>query len=396
MKTADLIPLILLELNENDKYGLEITKSIETKSNGNIMIKQPTLYTILKKLEKSKFITSYWQDSDIGGKRHYYKITDNGRLQVSTLPSMRELINSIINEAEEEEVEVVIPEETNNSLVVAPTLKPVTTPDKDSFSIMNMLETSTALVETVVPSEDVFSTNDIDTATTVEINQNNTDLLKNDNQISTDTFANNTEVSSFTKKPQTTVSEEYKQKVTSLDHDLTPKITPQESISSNHKDIKYVDYIDFKKDENYIYAKKTARSMMCKMIATAIFLTIILTLCSAIVGTNTSAFYYVCVITSVCFVIFYPSLYVFNYEKFRLRCETTKYEPDRKKRLIICAALELFFLLICTITNISIGKSSILAMLSFDNFANFYAPILMSTTIFADIIFNKIFLKKNK
>ena len=78
MKTADLIPLILLELNECDKYGFELTKSIENKSHGKIIIKQPTLYTILKKLEKTKFITSYWQDSEIGGKRHYYKITDNG------------------------------------------------------------------------------------------------------------------------------------------------------------------------------------------------------------------------------------------------------------------------------------------------------------------------------
>ncbi len=95
MKTTDLIPLILLELNDGDKYGFELTKSIETKSNGKIIIKQPTLYTVLKKLEKSKFISSYWQDSDIGGKRHYYKITDNGRLQVSTLPSFDILLNSI-------------------------------------------------------------------------------------------------------------------------------------------------------------------------------------------------------------------------------------------------------------------------------------------------------------
>ena len=52
MRTADLIPLILLELNECDKYGFELTKSIETKSKGNIIIKQPTLYTILKKIRE--------------------------------------------------------------------------------------------------------------------------------------------------------------------------------------------------------------------------------------------------------------------------------------------------------------------------------------------------------
>ena len=34
MKTADLIPLILHELSVCDKYGIELTKDIETKSNG--------------------------------------------------------------------------------------------------------------------------------------------------------------------------------------------------------------------------------------------------------------------------------------------------------------------------------------------------------------------------
>ena len=87
MKTADLIPFILIELNECDKYGFELTKNIETKSHGKILIKQPTLYTLLKKLEKSKFISSYWQDSEIGGKRHYYKLTENGRLQGGNLQS---------------------------------------------------------------------------------------------------------------------------------------------------------------------------------------------------------------------------------------------------------------------------------------------------------------------
>ena len=71
MKTADLIPLILIELAGGDKYGFELTKAIEDKSNQQIQIKQPTLYTVLKKLEKSKFISSYWEDSEIGGKRHY-------------------------------------------------------------------------------------------------------------------------------------------------------------------------------------------------------------------------------------------------------------------------------------------------------------------------------------
>ena len=105
MKTADLIPLILHELNDGDKYGFELTKEIEDKSNQQIQIKQPTLYTVLKKLEKSKFITSYWQDSEIGGKRHYYKITDNGKAQLQTLPSFDESLNAILLDDSQNEEE---------------------------------------------------------------------------------------------------------------------------------------------------------------------------------------------------------------------------------------------------------------------------------------------------
>lgn len=92
MKTTDLIPLILYQLVDGDKYGYEIVKQIEDASNGYISIKQPTLYSVLKKLEHGRIISSYWQDSDIGGKRHYYKLTDNGRAQLDTYPSFEQLI----------------------------------------------------------------------------------------------------------------------------------------------------------------------------------------------------------------------------------------------------------------------------------------------------------------
>ncbi len=98
MKTTDLIPLILYQLADGDKYGYEIVKQIEDSSNGVITIKQPTLYSLLKKLEQGKFITSYWQDSEIGGKRHYYKLTDNGKSQLDTYPAFEQIVADICGE----------------------------------------------------------------------------------------------------------------------------------------------------------------------------------------------------------------------------------------------------------------------------------------------------------
>ena len=71
--------IILKSLYHGDKYGLEIIQEVEEKSGGTYELKQPTLYSCLKRLESQGLISSYWEDSDIGGKRHYYKLTDLGK-----------------------------------------------------------------------------------------------------------------------------------------------------------------------------------------------------------------------------------------------------------------------------------------------------------------------------
>ncbi|MEG1751598.1 MAG: helix-turn-helix transcriptional regulator [Clostridia bacterium] len=74
--------IILSSLIDKDKYGYEIIKSIEEKTNGAVLIKQPSLYSCLQRMEKQGFISSYWRDSEIGGKRHYYSLTESGKFQM--------------------------------------------------------------------------------------------------------------------------------------------------------------------------------------------------------------------------------------------------------------------------------------------------------------------------
>ena len=71
--------IILKTMLNEDKYGLDIIKEVGEKSSGTYELKQPTLYSCLKRLENQELISSYWVDSDIGGRRHYYKLTDKGR-----------------------------------------------------------------------------------------------------------------------------------------------------------------------------------------------------------------------------------------------------------------------------------------------------------------------------
>ena len=145
MKTTDLIPIILYQLIDGDKYGYEIIKQIEDVSNGGIVIKQPTLYSVLKKLEQGKFISSYWQDSEIGGKRHYYKLTDNGKAQLSTYPALQQLVSEAVGEE---------PAITPSAEVVAESNNLEADNDLD-INIANNTETSITNYDNYAVSEDI-------------------------------------------------------------------------------------------------------------------------------------------------------------------------------------------------------------------------------------------------
>jgi PadR family transcriptional regulator PadR len=72
--------LILSLLNNKDMYGYELAKYVREKSNNQFELKEGTLYLSLKRLEKNKWISSYWGDEQgPGGRRKYYKLTSLGK-----------------------------------------------------------------------------------------------------------------------------------------------------------------------------------------------------------------------------------------------------------------------------------------------------------------------------
>ena len=82
--SADLIrghinTIILRSLYDGDKYGYDIIYEIERKSCGLYSLKQPTLYSALKRLETLEYVQSYYGDFSNGGRRKYFSLTDKGR-----------------------------------------------------------------------------------------------------------------------------------------------------------------------------------------------------------------------------------------------------------------------------------------------------------------------------
>jgi PadR family transcriptional regulator PadR len=82
--TSDLLrghtdTIILSLLMSGDKYGYEITKLVQEKSDQVYELKEATMYSSLKRLEASGHIAPYWGDETQGGRRKYYQITQSGK-----------------------------------------------------------------------------------------------------------------------------------------------------------------------------------------------------------------------------------------------------------------------------------------------------------------------------
>lgn len=71
--------IILRLLISGDKYGYEITKLVSERSDHLYELKEATMYSSLKRMEKDGYITSYWGNETQGGRRRYYRITPSGR-----------------------------------------------------------------------------------------------------------------------------------------------------------------------------------------------------------------------------------------------------------------------------------------------------------------------------
>lgn len=71
--------IILRSLYDGDKYGYAILEEIARKSHNQYQLKQPSLYSALKRLEKEGYITSYWGGTAGGGRRKYFSLTDQGK-----------------------------------------------------------------------------------------------------------------------------------------------------------------------------------------------------------------------------------------------------------------------------------------------------------------------------
>ena len=103
--TADILrghteAIILSHLMDSDSYGYQINKDILEKTDNRYELKEATLYTAFRRLEKAGYISTYWGDQNTGARRRYYSITESGKTAYAAYKQdcteARELIDKLL------------------------------------------------------------------------------------------------------------------------------------------------------------------------------------------------------------------------------------------------------------------------------------------------------------
>lgn len=76
---ASAEPLILSLLSKGESYGYAIIQDVKKLSENKIEWTDGMLYPVLHRLEDRGFIKSRWGESEIGRKRKYYALKEDGK-----------------------------------------------------------------------------------------------------------------------------------------------------------------------------------------------------------------------------------------------------------------------------------------------------------------------------
>ena len=78
---ASASPIILSILRNGDSYGYEIVQKVKEMTNDKIKWREASIYPVLKKMENSGMIKSYWKVNEDERPRKYYTILAEGEKQ---------------------------------------------------------------------------------------------------------------------------------------------------------------------------------------------------------------------------------------------------------------------------------------------------------------------------
>ncbi len=69
---------VLALLRDRERYGFELTRAL-SETDG-LVTSEGTVYPLLSRLRQDELVETFWQESDQGPPRRYYRITNEGRV----------------------------------------------------------------------------------------------------------------------------------------------------------------------------------------------------------------------------------------------------------------------------------------------------------------------------
>ena len=90
-------PLHILSLLEAEpRHGYELSKLIEARSRGVVRVHAASLYPLLYRLEKNRWIEGRWVEKPGERRRRFYRLTEEGKRQLAAQRgSWREFVEAI-------------------------------------------------------------------------------------------------------------------------------------------------------------------------------------------------------------------------------------------------------------------------------------------------------------
>jgi len=96
---ASATPLLLAILKEKDSYGYEIIKRVKELSHNEMEWTEGMLYPVLHRLEQQQLVDSYWEDSDSGRRRKYYRLNEAGLNELNKQMKQWDVVSGALSES---------------------------------------------------------------------------------------------------------------------------------------------------------------------------------------------------------------------------------------------------------------------------------------------------------
>lgn len=95
---ASATPLVLAILAEGESYGYAILKRVSDLSGGHLEWTDGMLYPVLHRLQRLGYVTASWKKSDVGRRRKYYRLTEEGQAHLEVQRSQWEVVDATLRD----------------------------------------------------------------------------------------------------------------------------------------------------------------------------------------------------------------------------------------------------------------------------------------------------------